>query len=392
MLELFDNYAIKNEPYNFYNFLRENSPVIFNDDGTVALSLYKDVSKILKSPHALNNVEDETSVPNETVVNLINLRKEYFFGLKTFFDIDGEDHLKMRSYVSDYFSKTNLFKYSEYIKETTIDTLSNFSEKDVIDIYSEVFQKIPLKVISHIIGVPEHLNKSISDSISAATKIFEPNITKDMADEIGNSAQIIGEFLLEAINYKKDNLSNDMLSNLIAEEKSVSEIMPLIITLYIAGHITTSYIISSSLSMLLNDKDAKDKYLEDPTNFSYLEELIRYDPPVHIIQRVAGQDFEVSNGGIISAGTLIYLFLASANRDPAAFTDPDKLLLDRDSASKNLSFAAGAHFCLGSHLTKMEMSIILSNLFNIFPNIQEIRLDMLDNVSIRQVKEFKVRL
>jgi len=392
MLELFDNYAIKNEPYNFYDFLRENNPVIFNDDGTVALSLYKDVSKILKSPHALSNVEDETSVPNETVVNLINLRKEYFFGLKTFFDIDGEDHLNMRNYVSDYFSKTNLLKYSEYIEKITVDTLSSFSEKDVIDIYSKVFHKIPLEVISHIIGVPQHLSESISDSVSKASKIFEPNITKDMAKEIGVSAQRIGEFLLEAINYKKNNLSNDILSDLIVQEKPVSDIMPLIITLYIAGHITTSYIMSSALSSLLKDAEAKDGYLKDPFSSSSLEELIRYDPPVHIIQRVAGQDFEISNGAIISAGTLVYLFLASANRDPAVFKDPDKLLLNRDDANKNLSFGAGVHFCLGSHLAKMEMSIILSNLFNLFPNIQEIKLEILEDTGIKQVKEFKVRL
>lgn len=392
MSELFNNYEILNNPYNFYSFLRKESPISFNEDGTVALSRHSDISTVLSSPYALKNIEDFTTQPNQTVQKLKKIRQEYFYGVKTFFDIDGEDHENMRNSVIKYFTKSHTIQYKEFIEKQLTKTLNKFQYGDEIDIYKEVFYKIPLDVISYIIGIPESLRIELAENVSRVTRLFEPNIGDLLAEDIGQSAQKISTFLVDIVSYKKNHLENDLLSDLINVENDISKILAMITPLYVAGHITTSYLLSTSLKSLIDNPEQKHLFISNPENSKYLEEMIRYDTPAHIIQRTLSKDLEINNDIMISEGTLIYLFLASANRDELLFDDPDRFYLQRNNSNRNISFAAGAHYCIGSSLAKMEIDLILPKILQIFPNIENKSFDVCSDVAVKQLKNYIVTL
>jgi cytochrome P450 len=99
-----------------------------------------------------------------------------------------------------------------------------------------------------------------------------------------------------------------------------------------------------------------------------VEELLRYDPPVQWVSRVAGEAIEL-RGQTLRRGDIVLASVGAANRDPAVFTDPDRLDIRR-AENKHLAFGSGIHFCLGASLARMEAQVVIGRLLDRFPNLR----------------------
>jgi cytochrome P450 len=145
------------------------------------------------------------------------------------------------------------------------------------------------------------------------------------------------------------------------------ELLGLCFLLLVAGTETTTSALGNALLLLDRDRDARRRLIAEPARLAIaIEEMLRFDPPVHGLSRVLTRDVEVA-GRAIPKGARVHLLFAAANRDPAVFPDPDRFDVAR-APNHHLAFGLGVHFCLGASLARMELRVGLEELLRRAPD------------------------
>jgi cytochrome P450 len=165
-----------------------------------------------------------------------------------------------------------------------------------------------------------------------------------------------------------------LISGLIAAEEegdtlSETELRAITLLLFIAGHETTMNLIGNGMLALLRNRAQFELLARDPSLApSAIEELLRYDGPVHLTGRVPLEDIAVG-GHLFEAGEQVVALLAAANRDPARFDSPDELDIRR-ADNHHLTFSGGIHYCLGAALARVEGQVAIATIARRFPDIE----------------------
>jgi cytochrome P450 len=166
---------------------------------------------------------------------------------------------------------------------------------------------------------------------------------------------------------------DDLVSGLVAAEEegdrlSADELRSITVLLFIAGHETTMNLIGNGTYALLQHPDQLALVRDDlEMARSAIEELLRYDGPVHVTARVPTEDIDIG-GTPIAAGDRMVVALGAANRDPAQYPDPDRLDVTRED-NRHLTFSHGIHFCLGASLARVEGQVAIPRLLQRFPDL-----------------------
>jgi cytochrome P450 len=159
---------------------------------------------------------------------------------------------------------------------------------------------------------------------------------------------------------------DDLVSELIAVEEggarlTKDELVAMVVQMLYAGHETTRNLIGNGMFALLQHPAQLARLRREPELLpGAVEEMLRFEPPILFVSRVAGADLECA-GVPVRKGDLVHLGLASANRDPEHFADPDRFDVARATA-RNLSFGWGMHFCLGASIARMEGRVAFETL------------------------------
>jgi cytochrome P450 len=164
---------------------------------------------------------------------------------------------------------------------------------------------------------------------------------------------------------------DDLVSALVTprdDPAGDAELIANLLTTYNGGFVTTTHLVGNGARLLLDDPAEKARVLADPARLDdFLQEVLRYEPPVHFGTRFAAADTGIA-GTPVPAGSRVLVLLGAANRDPHRFTDPDTFDPGR-AEGPPLSFGAGVHYCLGAVLSKMEGRIALPALLRRFPDL-----------------------
>jgi cytochrome P450 len=207
-------------------------------------------------------------------------------------------------------------------------------------------------------------------------KFLEPVVMPDEVPALIAAGDHMDAHLRAAIEWKRANPADDLLSALIAVEEegdvlSEDELIDQVRLLYIAGHETTVNLIGNGTLALLRNPEQLGLLREGPTLIvNAVDELLRYDSPVQFSRRIALRELEI-DGHRIERGSFVFTLLGAANHDPAHFgPDADRLDLRRRDAPHHLSFGGGIHHCLGAVLARTEARIAIGALVRRFPDLE----------------------
>lgn len=387
----------QNNPHAIYDKMREQYPVYFTNNRYVVLTRYEDVAKTLRNPKVSVQFMDYCEgKAAEYVAPIRKLREEnpIIGQFTTMLRVDDPAHDRMKHLTLKHFSHSNILKLAEQIENMVENYISEIKHLKTVDIADTVSRHIPVDVTFIILGLPDEDKEKLTHWAHALTTIVEP--LQSSTDGIQYVLDILPEtttYLVEKIEERRLNpKENDVVTDLIygtyeGESLPYEELVSTVGLLFMAGIETTLFFLANAIHALTVDREARDQWIKicknarvagnnfytDKTVSNAVDELLRYCGSVWMTGRVNIEDLHYSSDGedyVVPKGSIVHPIMAAANRDPQIFPNPHKLDLYRENAGRQLGFGAGPHFCLGSHLAKLEAMILLDRIFSEFPQIE----------------------
>lgn len=290
-------------------------------------------------------------------------------------ELDGAEHARIRvPLVKALYARIARFE-PECIRivEEALDRLEG--RQGVFDLMKEIAHPVPVACIGAILGVPEEKLSSFQAWMDGIIQTFNPIRTPEDVAELVAAANGLGYFVRETFEARKHEPKDDLFTDMAKLQAEGAPLSDIDITfnlrgVLIAGNITTTDVIGSAVRLICLHPDQRAKLDADPALWpNAVEETLRYESPVDFTWRIASHDMDLS-GCPVNKGAALAVFMRSANRDEAAFTDADAFDVSRKGASRHLAFGGSAHICPGAPLARMEARYLLQRLFTRFPNLR----------------------
>jgi cytochrome P450 len=395
--------AAINTPYAFYGHLRESDPVHFNErwNGWIVTS-YEHVAAGYRDHARLSSDRFEGPFAEEWKAGgeLDSSHAALFEFLSHFFVWkDPPYHTRVRELVGAAFTAREVEQWRGRIAELVHDLIDPLRGRDDVDFLGEFAFHLPVIVIAEYLGVPVEARQQIklwSDDLGGV--IF---VRGDDADRLANAERAVRELeeflrpiLAARRSEPRDDLITGMLQARTAEGDALTdeEIIGNAILMVFAGHETTMNLLANSIVAFDEHSDQWNLLFKRPDLArSAAEECLRYDGPIRAMARWAREPVELGDRSI-EAHDRVLLVQASANRDPAAFSDPDVLDITR-RPNRQLTFGHGIHTCLGGPLARLETQEALRCLSRDFARV-EVTTDELryaPTIVSRGLRELRVR-
>jgi cytochrome P450 len=361
----FDPYdvAINADPYPTYARLREEAPIYHNDRYDFwALSRHEDVQK------ALVNWQVFTSTRSD----ILDIMKADIYlpdGVVMF--EDPPVHTTHRGLLSRVFTPKRMAQLEDQVRDFCIRCLDPLVGTDRFDIITELATMLPMRVIGMLLGIPEADQAAVRNKTddNLRTQPGKPMVIVE--NQVAN-----GEMFADYIEWRAKHPSDDLMTMLLNAEfedetgktrtLTRHEVLTYTSVLAGAGNETTGRLIGWLAKVLAEHPDQRRSVVDDRTLIpGVIEETLRFEPTGHATARCVTEDIEYY-GTTIPAGSAVLVLLASANRDPRRYKEPDVYNIRRTDIL-HLTFGYGLHFCLGSHLARLEGRVALDELLNRWP-------------------------
>lgn len=359
LLERITDYASRPDPWPLYEELREAGPVVPQADGSLLIGGYHEIVALLHDPRISTDGR--------------NSAKPFEDRRPPFLRLDDPEHHRLRTLAMRPFGPPHtpdrVDAMRGEIARITDELLASLRDRDRIDIVDDLAYPLPVTVICRLLGVPrsdESLFSGWTDALVAGADIgpSEDSAERDKASM--QAQQEMGHYLLELAHRRQGEPTDDMLSAYVNEPDpelrlSPDELAQTAILLFIAGHETTVNLITNGVLTLLRRPDQLDRLRREPELLPRaVEELLRYEPPVHLRERYPLTDVELA-GTTLPKGSTVVLALASGSRDPRRFQNADRFDPGRPDV-EHLGFGSGVHLCYGAPLARIEAQTALGAL------------------------------
>lgn len=369
----------REDPYPFLADLRSRERVYRSPFGIYLLTHHDDVASVVRDPRLSNN-EKNSELYEQLVAargDTPTLVEEQFSRVMLF--LDPPDHTRLRGLVSQAFTPSVVEGMRPTVGHLVIDLLDKVEARGdgTMDVIADLAYPLPVVVICDLLGVPREDHATFQEWSRKVAAAIDPDflLTDEQRLDIATAGLEFVQYFNELIEQRRRAPGDDLLSALIAVEADGDRLTheELVITglfLLIAGHETTVNLIGNGMLALLRHPDQLARLRDDPSlDRNAVEELLRYDSPVQLTQRVTLDELRIGDVTIPARQQVIPL-LGAANRDPATFAEPDRLDLGRANARQHVAFGGGAHFCLGAPLARLEGEIALSSLVRRFATLE----------------------
>lgn len=300
--------------------------------------------------------------------------------------LDPPDHTRLRKLVQPSFSPRAMEALRARIT-TIVEDLLDKAEREAaergevapdrrMDLIESFAYPMPVTVISDMLGIPTKDRDQVH--VWAERLLRADRQDGQLDEETRAGMRAFARYLEELFAEKRQAPTDDMISQMILAQEdgdrlNDKELLSMVFILFFAGHVTTVNLIGNGVVALLTHPEQHARFLADPAGLAkgMVEETLRYWGPVDFMStpRIVKEEMEIG-GTHVPKGEKLSVGLASANRDPEQFANPDAFDITRADAHKNIAFGKGIHLCIGAPLARMEGQIAFEALFRRFPKLR----------------------
>lgn len=375
------NKSYFSNPYPLFDRLRESAPVFFSQEiGGWLLTKHEDCEYVLKNSELFSSKGRVTHLLNQLEPNLQpQLQLLHFHFARGLAHSDAPEHRRLRGLLARAFTPKIIEGIRPRIREIARELIGNVPNET--DLISDLLTPLPARVVGELLGsAPEDIPNLIRWA-HAINGLYEKGgrISAEKAIHAEKMLNEMREFVRRLISNRqaaknRGSLTGeeDVLSALVMQEEdslSEDEMLSTMVSLFVAGHETTTHLLGNGWFALLNRPEWIDRMRKEPELIPLVvEEMARFDGSVPRSWRLVKGDTEV-NGVKIPQGQLALPMLAAANRDSAVFENPNEFNPLRDS-KKHLAYGKGVHVCLGAPLARIEAQETISLMLENFPRIE----------------------
>ncbi|MDA8016731.1 MAG: cytochrome P450 [Thermoanaerobaculia bacterium] len=364
--------AFYQDPYPSYGRILKDCPVVFWEEfERWCFFGHRQVDTILRSRRfGRSMAQIEGAVTREPILEVDR---------HSLLDMEPPSHTRLRRLVQGAFIARRIEELRPRIERLCHELIDQIERRHEVDLLATYATPIPVVVIAELLGVPTQMSQQLLDWSHAMVAVYELGPTDEQIVEARRSADEFVRFLRGYVERRRRDPRDDLLSQLIAAEEdgdrlTEDELISTCILLLNAGHEATVNVIGNGALALLRHPDQLSKWRSRPDlTRSAVEELLRYDTPLHVFHRWVLEDqvVHVPSGGELELpqGTEVSLVLGAANHDPAVFHEPECIDLAR-SKNPHLSFGGGLHYCLGAPLARLELQIAIPILLERLPALE----------------------
>jgi cytochrome P450 len=359
------DYQLHEDPYPVYARLRDEAPLYHNEEQDFwALSRYADVSAAFRDPDRFSSSNGVSLDPSAW--------GPHAHKSMSFLALDPPRHTRMRALVSRGFTPRRVHALERHIRDLTRQHMTTALESAEFDFVEDFAGLLPMDVISELLGVPAADRPEVRRLANMV--VHREEGVFDVPQAGLEAALTLAGYYADMVTSRRANASASPRANASTTEDLTQalldaeidgdrltdeEVIGFLFLMVVAGNETTTNLLSNAAWWGWRHQDQLATPMRDPDRVgSWVEETLRYDASTQLIARTAAAGFTM-HGQTVPAGQRVVLLLGSANRDPAAFPDPDRFDLDRDTSAL-ISFGAGRHYCLGASLARLEAQVALT--------------------------------
>jgi len=391
-------------PYPMYERWQAGTGIVHWAGGPATLlTRHRDVKAVMAGAYPLGqNGYRHGRLAEATYARLPGELRPRVFTIMDFFSLfmsrcDGDTHTRLRRISARAFTARRIEQLRASIQRHVDDLIGEMTASPAPDVMTMLADKLPVRVIVDLIGVPQSDRDMIWDWSEAIADHY--SLDAGVLDRADRALAAFRAYIQDMIARLRATGEGPELAKLLLQGHATDvltdeELVATYLILLFGGSETTTNLLGNSFLALQRNRDQWDRLVADPSLArAAVDEAMRYDSPHHYLLRVALADFTIG-GEPIKAGDTVILLMGAANRDPEVFADPGTLDVTRPNRAEHLSLAFGPHFCLGAALARLEAEIVLATLVTRYPDarLRPGRIEYGSSAMLRSIKNLPVDL
>jgi cytochrome P450 len=354
-------------PYAAYARARADAPVQYWEDyGMLAAFDAATVQALLRDRRLGREIPADQQQPVPA-----HLADFHAVDQHSMLELEPPTHTRLRGLVLRAFTSRRIAGLAPEIEAISAELLAALPQGP-FDLIPAFCTQLPVRIIARLLGVPEDMWPDLLRWSNAMVAIYQTGRTRAVEDAANSAAADFTAFLRGYVDQRRTDPRDDLITQLIAAEQdgerlSTDALIGTCILLLNAGHEATVHALGNGVACALANNTPL-AALQPDTIAATTEEILRFDPPLHVFERFAYEDIDL-NGITLAKGKKIALVLGAAGRDPAVYAGPDRFDPTRP-VKPHAAFGGGLHFCVGAPLARLEMQIGLRALFDHAPKLR----------------------
>ncbi len=387
-------------PHEYFTFLRREHPVVWHPEtagtsrqgsagpGFYAVTRHADVIQVSKNPQLFSSWLGGTNIPDADEEQLNGLRL-------IMLNMDPPQHVKFRRLVRSGFTPKKIAQLRQDVRALAAHIVGKVADRGTCDFVEDLACELPLQVLAELLGIPQQDRFKVFDWSNQLIGFDDPEFQTSPEQGKLASAQMwayANELAQDRIRNPQDDLVSKLIRGEVDGERLTEmEFDSFFLLLAVAGNETTRNLTTQGMLALFEHPDQYERLKNDLSLMpTAVEEMLRWSPAVIYFRRTVTEDTEL--GGVpLKRGDKVAVYYPSANRDESVFEDPFRFDVGR-KPNPHLAFGIGEHFCLGSHLARMELQLIFQEILTRLPDmrldgpVRRLRSNFIDGI-----KEMPVR-